>query len=72
MQYELNERKRDAEAEKRLDNAGVVCQEFDDSVMLAPGSVQTGDGNMYKGSQSLCSSAASGAAGVRDGTENAQ
>jgi len=47
-QYELNERKRDAEAEKRLDNAGVVCQGFDDSVMLAPGSVQTGDSKMYK------------------------
>jgi len=47
-QYELNERKRDAEAEKRLDRAGVVCQGFDDSVMLAPGSVQTGDGKMYK------------------------
>ena len=47
-QYELNERKRDAEAEKRLDQAGVVCQGFDDSVLLAPGSVQTGGGKMYK------------------------
>ena len=47
-QYELNERRRDAEAERRLDKAGVVCQGFDDSVLLAPGSVQTGDGKMYK------------------------
>ncbi|MEZ3499925.1 deoxyribodipyrimidine photo-lyase [Pantoea sp. KPR_PJ] len=47
-QYELNERKRDAEAEKRLNKADIVCQGFDDSLLLAPGSVQTGDGKMYK------------------------
>ncbi len=47
-QYELNERERDAKAEKRLDHAGVICQGFDDSVLLAPGSVQTGDRKMYK------------------------
>ncbi|MBB1200125.1 deoxyribodipyrimidine photo-lyase [Enterobacteriaceae bacterium 89] len=45
-QYEINERQRDALMEKTL--KGVVCQGFDDSVMLAPGSVMTGDRQMYK------------------------
>lgn len=46
-QYEVNERDRDARAERQL--AGkVVCQGFDDSVLLAPGSVTTGSGSMYK------------------------
>ncbi|MDE8555744.1 deoxyribodipyrimidine photo-lyase [Pantoea vagans] len=47
-QYEMNERQRDAEAEKRLDDAGVICQGFDDSLLLPPGSVQSGDRSMYK------------------------
>jgi len=47
-QYEVNERQRDAEAEKRLDDAGVICQGFDDSLLLPPGSVQSGDRTMYK------------------------
>ncbi|WP_337024974.1 deoxyribodipyrimidine photo-lyase [Pantoea anthophila] len=47
-QYEVNERQRDAEAEKRLDKAGIICQGFDDSLLLAPGSVQSGDRSMYK------------------------
>ncbi|WP_367144032.1 deoxyribodipyrimidine photo-lyase [Pantoea stewartii] len=47
-QYEFNERQRDAQAEKRLDEADVICQGFDDSVLLSPGSIQTGDGEMYK------------------------
>ncbi|MBA8864011.1 deoxyribodipyrimidine photo-lyase [Pantoea agglomerans] len=47
-QYEVNERQRDAEAEKRLDDAGVICQGFDDSLLLPPGSVQSGDRSMYK------------------------
>lgn len=46
-QYELNERRRDAEMEKALGD-DVACQGFDDSVILAPGSVITGDNKMYK------------------------
>jgi len=45
-QYEFNERQRDAAVEKALPN--VSCQGFDDSVMLAPGSVMTGNHEMYK------------------------
>ena len=46
-QYELNERKRDVALEKHLDGF-VTCQGFDDSVLLAPGSVLTGGREMYK------------------------
>lgn len=46
-QYEINERLRDQNLERRL--AGrVPCQSFDDSLLLPPGSVQTGGGEMYK------------------------
>ncbi|HEX4501383.1 MAG TPA: deoxyribodipyrimidine photo-lyase [Scandinavium sp.] len=45
-QYEINERKRDVQVEKTLET--VICQGFDDSVMLAPGSVMTGNHQMYK------------------------
>lgn len=45
-QYELNERRRDAALEREL-AGGVVCQGFDDGVLLPPGTVQTG-GGMYK------------------------
>lgn len=45
-QYEFNEQQRDRALEKRLDT--LVCQGFDDSVMLAPGSVMTGNHEMYK------------------------
>ncbi len=45
-QYEINERQRDSCVEKTLDT--VTCQGFDDSVMLAPGSVMTGNHQMYK------------------------
>ncbi|HDS1150018.1 TPA: deoxyribodipyrimidine photo-lyase [Pluralibacter gergoviae] len=45
-QYEVNERQRDAQVEKRL--KGVACQGFDDSVLLPPGSVMTGNHQMYK------------------------
>jgi len=45
-QYEVNERQRDIAAERALKT--VVCQGFDDSVILAPGSVVTGDEQMYK------------------------
>ncbi|MRS13945.1 deoxyribodipyrimidine photo-lyase [Enterobacteriaceae bacterium RIT691] len=45
-QYELNEHQRDVAVEKVLTD--VVCQGFDDSVMLPPGSVMTGNQQMYK------------------------
>ena len=45
-QYELNERQRDRQLESILKD--VQCQGFDDSVMLAPGSVMTGGHEMYK------------------------
>lgn len=45
-QYELNERLRDRQLENILGE--VVCEGFDDSVMLAPGSVMTGGHEMYK------------------------
>lgn len=45
-QYEVNERQRDAAVEKALD--GVRCQGFDDSVILPPGAVMTGNHEMYK------------------------
>lgn len=45
-QYEINERRRDAQVEASL--KAVICQGFDDSVMLAPGSVMTGNHQMYK------------------------
>ena len=45
-QYELNEQQRDRQLEKMLGE--VVCEGFDDSVMLAPGSVMTGGHEMYK------------------------
>ncbi|MEW7311720.1 deoxyribodipyrimidine photo-lyase [Buttiauxella gaviniae] len=46
-QYELNERQRDAAVEKML-GCEVICQGFDDSVLLPPGSVTTGNHEMYK------------------------
>ncbi|POT58153.1 deoxyribodipyrimidine photo-lyase [Citrobacter amalonaticus] len=45
-QYEVNERQRDAALESAL--AGVVCEGFDDSVILPPGAVMTGNHEMYK------------------------
>ncbi|WP_336218913.1 deoxyribodipyrimidine photo-lyase [Citrobacter amalonaticus] len=45
-QYEVNERERDAAVELALNN--VVCEGFDDSVILSPGSVMTGNHEMYK------------------------
>jgi deoxyribodipyrimidine photo-lyase len=45
-QYEFNEQQRDRQLENMLE--GVVCEGFDDSVMLAPGSVMTGNHEMYK------------------------
>lgn len=45
-QYEINERQRDAAVEKSLPHA--VCEGFDDSVILPPGAVMTGNHEMYK------------------------
>jgi len=45
-QYEFNEQQRDRQLEKT--STEVVCQGFDDSVMLPPGSVMTGNREMYK------------------------
>lgn len=45
-QYEVNERARDLAVERTLEN--VVCEGFDDSVILPPGSVMTGNHEMYK------------------------
>ncbi|YCH31707.1 deoxyribodipyrimidine photo-lyase [Erwinia sp. D4-22] len=47
-QYEFNERERDAAAERQLMQQGIRVQGFDDSVLLPPGSVQTGSQKMYK------------------------
>ncbi|MGX8940475.1 deoxyribodipyrimidine photo-lyase [Symbiopectobacterium sp. Eva_TO] len=46
-QYEINERERDRALEAKL-HGQVVCQGFDDSVLLAPGSLVTGKQEMYK------------------------
>lgn len=46
-QYEFNEYQRDQQLEQAL--AGQVnCYHFDDSLLLPPGSVKTGNGEMYK------------------------
>ena len=45
-QYEFNEQQRDRQLEKTLNE--VICEGFDDSVMLPPGSVMTGNHEMYK------------------------
>ncbi len=46
-QYELNEWQRDQKVEKRL-LGKVLCQNFDDSLLLPPGSVHTKSGKIYK------------------------
>lgn len=46
-QYEINERQRDQRLEQCL-SGKVICQSFDDSLLLPPGSVKTGGGEMYK------------------------
>ena len=45
-QYEINERQRDVSVEKSLPH--VICEGFDDSVILPPGAVMTGNHEMYK------------------------
>lgn len=46
-QYEINERQRDAALENAVSES-VQCHAFDDSLLLPPGSVITGNGEMYK------------------------
>ncbi|WP_428945565.1 deoxyribodipyrimidine photo-lyase [Pantoea sp. FN060301] len=47
-QYEVNERQRDAAVERTLYDNDVIAQGFDDSLLLSPGSVLTGNREMYK------------------------
>ncbi len=47
-QYEVNEHCRDAAAERELHKADIEIQGFDDSVLFAPGTIQTGNEGMYK------------------------
>lgn len=46
-QYEINERDRDSALDKGL-SAEIICRSFDDSLLLPPGAVTTGEGSMYK------------------------
>ncbi|MBN3115561.1 deoxyribodipyrimidine photo-lyase [Pectobacterium brasiliense] len=46
-QYEINERLRDKQVKGRLADS-VVCHGYHDSLLLPPGSVLTGNGEMYK------------------------
>jgi len=46
-QYEINERQRDLALEKAVSDT-VMCHAFDDSLLLPPGSVTTGNDEMYK------------------------
>ncbi|OOC15194.1 deoxyribodipyrimidine photo-lyase [Dickeya dadantii] len=46
-QYEWNERQRDQQLEQALTDV-TECRGFDDSLLLPPGSVVTGSGDMYK------------------------
>lgn len=47
-QYEYNEMQRDRRVEKTLQQAGIICQGFHDSVLLAPGTVLTAEKRMYQ------------------------
>ncbi|WP_038499457.1 deoxyribodipyrimidine photo-lyase [Candidatus Palibaumannia cicadellinicola] len=46
-EYELNERERDQALERRMPKQ-ILCQGFDDSVLLPPGSVQTRNKEMFQ------------------------
>lgn len=48
QQYELNERLRDDALAVQLSERAITCQSFHDSVLLAPGTVLTGNNEMYK------------------------
>ncbi len=47
-QYEYNELQRDRQVEHTLQQAGILCQGFHDSVLLPPGTVLTADKRMYQ------------------------
>lgn len=47
-EYEINERRRDAQMDAIAEKRGWTFQQFDDQVVLPPGSVQTQDGGWYK------------------------
>ena len=46
-QYEVNERQRDQRIEAMCQQQSIICQGFNDSTLFAPGTVLTGQGNMY-------------------------
>lgn len=46
-EYEVNERRRDADVERTLGSVGLQIRAFDDQVMAPPGSVRTGAGGWY-------------------------
>lgn len=46
-QYEINERRRDEQLEQALTGM-TTCHGFDDGLLLPPGDVKTGSGEMYK------------------------
>lgn len=48
QQYELNEQRRDDALMTPLHHLSIACHRFHDSVLLPPGSVQTGNNEMYK------------------------
>lgn len=48
QQYELNEQRRDDALMTQLHRLSIACHRFHDSVLLPPGSVQTGNNEMYK------------------------
>ncbi|CNG47731.1 deoxyribodipyrimidine photolyase [Yersinia pseudotuberculosis] len=48
QQYELNERLRDDALAVQLSGRAITCQSLHDSVLLAPGTVLTGNNEMYK------------------------
>ncbi len=68
----MNERARDVQVERTLRN--VVCEGFDDSVILPPGAVMTGNHEMYKVftpfQNALAETAAGRDAGVRRCTKS--
>lgn len=47
-EYPINEKRRDAAAKELLEGGGIKAHEFEDSYVMAPGSVTTADGSSYK------------------------
>jgi deoxyribodipyrimidine photo-lyase len=46
-EYELNELRRDAEVAEAMEGAGVRVRQFDDQVLIQPGTLRTGEGRYY-------------------------